>query len=102
MVVAYYEEAHVLKLVSKYLYSILPDNLNLYAINMYNLKLQVQNEEVVTNQLVRELRSLNYHRHDNILSLYAYSINDSEACLVYQFMANGSLEDRLLCKVLII
>lgn len=50
-------------------------------------------------QSMRELKYLNSHRHDNILSLYGYSVTDSVACLVYQYMANGSLEDRLLCKV---
>lgn len=50
-------------------------------------------------QSLTELRTLARFRHDNILPIYAYSLEGSEPCLVYQFMSNGSLEDRLLCRV---
>ena len=30
--------------------------------------------------------------------MYAYSVNDEAPCLVYQFMPNGSVEDRLMQK----
>lgn len=46
-------------------------------------------------QSLNELRFLNSCRHDNVLPLYGYSINGSERCLVYQFMAGGSLQKRL-------
>ncbi|UXI22237.1 cytochrome P450 3A [Sarcoptes scabiei] len=49
-------------------------------------------------QAFTELRILNCCRIDNILPLYAVSLDGPEPCLVYQFMPNGSLEDRLLCK----
>lgn len=49
-------------------------------------------------QSLTELRTLARFRHDNILPIYAYSLEGSEPCLVYQFMSNGSLEDRLLCR----
>uniref|UniRef100_A0A7E5A121 non-specific serine/threonine protein kinase n=1 Tax=Panagrellus redivivus TaxID=6233 RepID=A0A7E5A121_PANRE len=49
-------------------------------------------------QSLQELRTLAKFRHDNILSLYGYSLDGPEPCLIYQFMANGSLEDRLLCR----
>ncbi|UMM29485.1 hypothetical protein L5515_011819 [Caenorhabditis briggsae] len=49
-------------------------------------------------QSLTELRTLARFRHDNILPIYAYSLEGPEPCLVYQFMANGSLEDRLLCR----
>uniref|UniRef100_T1JPU5 Protein kinase domain-containing protein n=1 Tax=Tetranychus urticae TaxID=32264 RepID=T1JPU5_TETUR len=45
-----------------------------------------------------ELRALNQYRIDNILPLYGISLDGPEACLLYQYMPNGSLEDRLLCK----
>lgn len=45
-----------------------------------------------------EFRVLFRCRIDNILPLYAISLDGPEPCLVYQFMPNGSLEDRLLCK----
>lgn len=36
--------------------------------------------------------------HENILPLYAYSINGEVPCLVYKCMINGSLEDRIQLK----
>lgn len=50
------------------------------------------------DQALNELTILNSYRIDNILPIYGISIDGPEACLVYQFMANGSLEDRLSCK----
>ncbi|CAH0391628.1 unnamed protein product [Bemisia tabaci] len=46
----------------------------------------------------RELKYLNDCRHDNILALFAFSTDGDRFCLVYQYMLNGSLEDRLLCR----
>ena len=45
-----------------------------------------------------ELKVLNRYRIDNILPIYGVSLDGAEPCLVYQYMPNGSLEDRLLCK----
>lgn len=55
-------------------------------------------EEAKLQQSYAELRTLNKYRHDNILPLYGYSELDDGLCLIYQFMVNGSLEDRLLRK----
>lgn len=52
----------------------------------------------LVDQALNELTILNSYRIDNILPIYGISIDGPEACLVYQFMANGSLEDRLACK----
>lgn len=49
-------------------------------------------------QSLREIKILNSCPHENILSLYAYSLDGKAPCLVYQLMKNGSLEDRLLVK----
>lgn len=49
-------------------------------------------------QSLVELKTLARFRHDHILPIYAYSLEGPEPCLVYQFMANGSLEDRILCR----
>lgn len=49
-------------------------------------------------QSLAELRYLNSHRHDNILSIYAFSLNGHDTCLVYQLMLGGSLEHRLFCS----
>lgn len=46
-------------------------------------------------QSFREIRLLNSLPHENILPLYAYSTDGIEPCLVYQFMENGSLDDKL-------
>ena len=52
----------------------------------------------LVHQALNELTILNSYRIDNILPIYGISIDGPEACLVYQFMANGSLDDRLSCK----
>ncbi|VDM24843.1 unnamed protein product [Toxocara canis] len=57
-----------------------------------------QHEKERLRQSLQELRTLAKYRHDNILPLYGYSLDGPEPCLVYQFMANGSLEDRILCR----
>ncbi|CEF60849.1 Interleukin-1 receptor-associated kinase 4 [Strongyloides ratti] len=49
-------------------------------------------------QSFQELKTLTKYRHDNILPLYGFSMDGPEPCLVYQYMANGSVEDRLLCR----
>uniref|UniRef100_A0AC35U5C1 Protein kinase domain-containing protein n=1 Tax=Rhabditophanes sp. KR3021 TaxID=114890 RepID=A0AC35U5C1_9BILA len=49
-------------------------------------------------QSFQELKTLSKYRHDNILPLYGFSMDGPEPCLVYQFMANGSVEDRILCR----
>ncbi|KAJ8679394.1 hypothetical protein QAD02_015181 [Eretmocerus hayati] len=49
-------------------------------------------------QSFREIKILNSLPHENILPLYAYSVGGEAPCLVYQYMKNGSLEDRLRLK----
>jgi hypothetical protein len=61
-----------------------------------------ENNQAQLEQSLRELRILNSCRHDNILPLFGFSVGGDEPCLVYQFMPNGSLEDRLLCRVIIV
>ena len=41
---------------------------------------------------------LSQYRIDNIVPLYGVSVDGNEPCLIYQFMVNGSLDDRLQCK----
>ena len=53
-----------------------------------------------TKRLFRsEVEIMSKYNHENLLKLIGYSANRSECCLVYSFMSNGSLEDRLACKV---
>lgn len=49
-------------------------------------------------QAVNEFKVLNRYRIDNIVPLYGISLDGPEACIVYQYMPNGSLEDKLLGK----
>lgn len=49
-------------------------------------------------QAITELRVLSQYRIDNIVPLYGVSVDGNEPCLIYQFMPNGSLDDRLQCK----
>ncbi|KAM3960668.1 serine/threonine-protein kinase pelle isoform 2-T2 [Aphomia sociella] len=58
---------------------------------------RLRDTDARNRELIREL-CLNQYRHDNILPLYGYSFGGAEACLVYQFMACGSLEQRLRSK----
>lgn len=62
-------------------------------------KLFSRQEEGISHQdhLTSELKSLIKYRHENIVPLYGYTFEEGETCLVYQFMQNGSLEDRLRC-----
>ncbi|CAH1966088.1 unnamed protein product [Acanthoscelides obtectus] len=46
-------------------------------------------------QSFTELHCLNSYRHDNVLPLYGYSIGGPHPCLIYQYMAGGSLDQRL-------
>lgn len=54
-----------------------------------------KNARIQMEQSSNELRYLNACRHDNILPLYGFSVDGEAPCLVYQFMAGGSLEKRL-------
>ncbi|XP_064604375.1 uncharacterized protein LOC135469734 [Liolophura sinensis] len=47
---------------------------------------------------ISEIKSLMLYRHENIVQLYGFAVDGDEICLVYQYMDNGSLEDRLQCK----
>lgn len=49
-------------------------------------------------QSLNELRHLNHCRHDNILPIYGYAIKDETCLVVYQYLAGGSLEERLSRK----
>uniref|UniRef100_A0A0R3Q4H8 non-specific serine/threonine protein kinase n=1 Tax=Brugia timori TaxID=42155 RepID=A0A0R3Q4H8_9BILA len=55
-------------------------------------------EKEQIRQSLQELRMLSKYRHDNILPLYAYSLDGPQPCLLYQYMRNGSLFDCLFRK----
>ncbi|KAL1465247.1 hypothetical protein WDU94_004831 [Cyamophila willieti] len=50
------------------------------------------------DQSLRELKYLNSCRHKNILPLDGICFESGKYCLIYRFMENGSLEDRLLMR----
>lgn len=64
---------------------------------------KVVNMHTLANELLqnpsKEIMYLNAVKHDNVLSMYGFCFHSTGSCLIYQFMANGSLEDRLQCKV---
>jgi interleukin-1 receptor-associated kinase 4 len=52
----------------------------------------------VEKQFRNEIEALSRFRHNNLLGLIGYSCDSSTYCLVYEYMSNGSLQDRLACK----
>nr|KAG5701438.1 hypothetical protein BaRGS_032770 [Batillaria attramentaria] len=54
-------------------------------------------EEDLLKQFETEVKMLSQYRHENILHLLGYSKDGPVPCLVYQYLPNGSLEDRLAC-----
>lgn len=56
------------------------------------------NTEDTVKQFLSEIKTLSNYRHDNLVHLIGYSLDGSQRCLVYEYMVNGSLEDRLACK----
>ncbi|XP_033760967.1 interleukin-1 receptor-associated kinase 4-like [Pecten maximus] len=54
-------------------------------------------DPLMEKQFQTELEKLSKFRHENIVSLLGYSIDGSKKCLVYDYMPNGSLEERLGC-----
>ncbi|OWF56124.1 Interleukin-1 receptor-associated kinase 4 [Mizuhopecten yessoensis] len=54
-------------------------------------------DPLMEKQFQTELEKLSKFRHENIVSLLGYSVDGSKKCLVYDYMPNGSLEERLCC-----
>lgn len=54
-------------------------------------------DDLTQKQFETELNSLSQFRHKNIVLLLGYSVDGPNKCLVYEYMTNGSLEDRLCC-----
>lgn len=51
----------------------------------------------VDKQFFTELNVLTKFKHENLLPLLGYSNNGPFCCVVYAFMENGSLQERLAC-----
>nr|XP_057930885.1 interleukin-1 receptor-associated kinase 4 isoform X2 [Doryrhamphus excisus] len=48
-------------------------------------------------QFKQEVQTLKVLKHDNLVDMVGYSSDGPHPCVVYAFMANGSLLDRLAC-----
>ncbi|XP_039988416.1 interleukin-1 receptor-associated kinase 4 isoform X2 [Xiphias gladius] len=48
-------------------------------------------------QFYQEIRTLKALKHENLVDMVGFSCDGQHPCLVYAFMANGSLLDRLAC-----
>lgn len=51
------------------------------------------------DDLRNELNYLAEYRHPNVIALYGWSLDGPDPCLIYDYMENGSLQDRLQCLV---
>ncbi|XP_077079999.1 interleukin-1 receptor-associated kinase 1 isoform X2 [Siphateles boraxobius] len=54
---------------------------------------------VVKESFRTEVENLSQYRHPNIMDFVGYCIEGQTYCLIYVYMPNGSLEDRLHCEV---
>ncbi|KAK6635053.1 hypothetical protein RUM44_000302 [Polyplax serrata] len=63
-------------------------------------KLSLQNVNL-KNQFETEIKTLSEYRHVNLVQLLGFSCDTENPCLIYEFMSNGSLLDRLQMKSII-
>ncbi|XP_061422890.1 interleukin-1 receptor-associated kinase 4 [Lethenteron reissneri] len=54
--------------------------------------------ESMKTQFTKEIHTLSSCRHENLVELLGYSCDGPQLCLVYPYMSNGSLSERLACK----
>ncbi|XP_037091300.1 interleukin-1 receptor-associated kinase 4-like [Pollicipes pollicipes] len=62
------------------------------------VKRLVADVEAVRRQFRTEVEVMSSFRHVNLLELLGFSCDGAYNCLVYSYMVNGSLQDRLACK----
>ncbi|XP_044535141.1 interleukin-1 receptor-associated kinase 3 [Gracilinanus agilis] len=67
-----------------------------YAVKLFKQETTMQNKKN-WKMFFSELEVLNLVHHPNILELVAYFMEAEKFCLVYPYMRNGSLFDRLQC-----
>ncbi|XP_072511385.1 interleukin-1 receptor-associated kinase 3 isoform X1 [Notamacropus eugenii] len=67
-----------------------------YAVKLFKQEKATQDNKN-WKMFFSELRVLNLVQHPNILELVAYFMENERFCLVYPYMSNGSLCDRLQC-----
>lgn len=54
--------------------------------------------ETLQDQFNQEIQTLQALKHENLVDMVGFSYDEQHLCLVYTFMANGSLLDRLACS----
>jgi serine/threonine protein kinase len=55
-----------------------------------------------TREFFAEVLMLSMVNHPNLVRLIGYCVEDDQRVLVYEYMANGSLENHLLGNILIL
>ena len=59
---------------------------------------KLQNKDNSQKQFFNEMKTLAEFVHPNIVPLFGVCQESPDLCIVYEYMENGSLEDRLECK----
>ncbi|XP_043203191.1 interleukin-1 receptor-associated kinase 4-like isoform X2 [Amphibalanus amphitrite] len=62
------------------------------------VKRLLMDAEPVRRQFRTEVEVMSSFRHANLLELLGFSCDGAHNCLVFSYMSNGSLQDRLACK----
>ncbi|XP_078270534.1 interleukin-1 receptor-associated kinase-like 2 isoform X2 [Rhinoraja longicauda] len=68
-----------------------------YAVKLLN-KLEDADLKITREFFRREVEILFQYQHSNIMALEGYCAENNLYCLIYQYMPNGSLENKLQCK----
>ncbi|XP_066523376.1 interleukin-1 receptor-associated kinase 4 [Hoplias malabaricus] len=66
------------------------------AVKKLNLEENMSPEDLTT-QFKQEIQTLKRLKHVNLVNMVGYSSDGQHPCLVYTYMSNGSLLDRLAC-----
>ncbi|XP_026856871.2 interleukin-1 receptor-associated kinase 4 isoform X1 [Electrophorus electricus] len=66
------------------------------AVKKLNLVDDMSPEDLKT-QFIQEIQTLKRLQHKNLVNMVGYSSDGQHSCLVYAYMSNGSLLDRLAC-----
>ena len=69
-------------------------NFYFFCIYLFNHFIKQSSSDLWINQLT-QLRLLSAVRHENLVPLIGYCCEKDQQILVYPFMSNGSLQDRL-------
>uniref|UniRef100_A0A3B3UZS4 Interleukin-1 receptor-associated kinase 4 n=1 Tax=Poecilia latipinna TaxID=48699 RepID=A0A3B3UZS4_9TELE len=71
--------------------------LNNRAVAVKKLNPVSESVHVEEDQFNQEIQTLKVLKHENLVDMVGFSCDEQQMCIVYAFMANGSLLDRLAC-----